>query len=137
MEILTVHGAKGLEFDQVFLPFLDWRPLKSEDKTPPFLLEEIPGRDLHGLALSRPYTQEHQGSLYLLLRGLKNQRLLDEARRVFYVAVTRARQRLVMSGLAKRDKKGNWQASGDSPLGWLREHYRQDLPPAEVFCKLG
>ncbi len=43
VEILTVHGAKGLEFDQVFLPFLDWQPLKSEDKTPPFLLEEIPG----------------------------------------------------------------------------------------------
>ena len=40
MEILTVHGAKGLEFHQVFLPFLDWQPLKSEDNTPPFLLEE-------------------------------------------------------------------------------------------------
>ena len=44
VEILTVHGAKGLEFHQVFLPFLDWQPLKSEDNTPPFLLEEIPGR---------------------------------------------------------------------------------------------
>jgi ATP-dependent helicase/nuclease subunit A len=130
VEILTVHGAKGLEFHQVFLPFLDWRPLKSEDKTPPFLLEEIPDRDLHGLALARPYTQENQGSLYLLLRGLKNQRVLDETRRLFYVAVTRARQRLVMSGVAKRDKKDNWQVSGDSPLGWLREHYRLDLPPA-------
>ncbi len=61
---------------------------------------------------------------------MKNQRVVDEARRVFYVAVTRARQRLVMSGLARQDKKGNWQVSGDSPLAWLREHYRQDLPPA-------
>jgi ATP-dependent helicase/nuclease subunit A len=130
VEILTVHGAKGLEFDQVFLPFLDWQALKSEDKTPPFLLEEIPGGDVHGLALSRPYIQEKQGSLYLLLRSLKNQRVLDETRRLFYVAVTRARQRLVMSGTAKQDKKGTWQASGDSPLAWLREHYRQDPPPA-------
>jgi ATP-dependent exoDNAse (exonuclease V) beta subunit len=130
VEILTVHGAKGLEFDQVFLPFLDWQPLKSEDKTPPFLLEEIPGRNLHGLALARPYIQEKQSSLYLLLRDLKNQRVVDEARRVFYVAVTRARQRLVMSGLARLDKQGNWQSSGDSPLAWLKEHYGQDLPPA-------
>ncbi|MGA9756159.1 MAG: UvrD-helicase domain-containing protein, partial [Desulfobaccales bacterium] len=130
VEILTVHGAKGLEFHQVFLPFLDWQPLKSEDNTPPFLLEELPGRDLHGLALARPYIQEKQSSLYLLLRDLKNQRLIDEARRVFYVAVTRARQRLVMSGLAKLDKKGHWQISGHSPLAWLREHYRQDLPSA-------
>ena len=46
------------------------------------------------------------------------------------MAVTRARQRLVMSGLARQDKQGNWQGSGDSPLAWLREHYRLDLPPA-------
>ncbi|MBU4447291.1 MAG: UvrD-helicase domain-containing protein, partial [Proteobacteria bacterium] len=130
VEILTVHGAKGLEFHQVFLPFLDWQPLRSEDKTPPFLLEEIPGCDLHGLALARPYIQEKQSSLYLLLRDLKNQRVVDEARRVFYVAVTRARQLLVMSGLARLDKQGNWQSSGDSPLAWLKEHYRLDLPPA-------
>jgi ATP-dependent exoDNAse (exonuclease V) beta subunit len=130
VEILTVHGAKGLEFHQVFLPFLDWQPLKSEDNTPPFLLEEIPGQGSHGLALARPYDREKPSSLYLLLRGLKNQRVVDEARRVFYVAVTRARQRLVMSGLARQDKQGNWRGSGDSPLTWLREHYRLGLPPA-------
>jgi ATP-dependent exoDNAse (exonuclease V) beta subunit len=61
---------------------------------------------------------------------LKNQRVVDEARRVFYVAVTRARQRLVMSGLARLDKQGNWQTPGNSPLAWLQEHYRLDLPAA-------
>jgi ATP-dependent helicase/nuclease subunit A len=130
VEILTVHGAKGLEFHQIFLPFLDWQPLKSEDKTPPFLLEEIPGSRVHGLALARPYINEKQSSLYVLLRILKNQRVVDEARRVFYVAVTRARQRLVMSAVAKVDKKGQWLVVGDSPLAWLKEHYRLDLPPA-------
>jgi ATP-dependent helicase/nuclease subunit A len=129
VEILTVHGAKGLEFHQVFLPCLDWQPLKSEDKTPPFLLEEIAGTRLHALALARPYSHEKQSSLYVLLRDLKNQRLVDEARRVFYVAVTRARQRLVMSAVAKIDKKGQWRVPGDSPLAWLKEHYRLDLPP--------
>jgi ATP-dependent helicase/nuclease subunit A len=130
VEILTVHGAKGLEFHEVFLPFLDWQPLKSEDNTPPFLLEEIPDSRVHGLALARPYIKEKQSSLYLLLRNLKNQRVMDEARRVFYVAVTRARQRLVMSAVIKTDKKGHWQSSGDGPLAWLKEHYRLDLPPA-------
>lgn len=129
VEILTVHGAKGLEFHQVFLPFLDWQPLKSEDNTPPFLLEEIPGSRLHGLALARPYIKEKQSSLYVLLRNLKNQRVVDEARRVFYVALTRARQRLVMSAVIKADKNGQWQVSGDGPLAWLKAHYRLDLPP--------
>jgi ATP-dependent exoDNAse (exonuclease V) beta subunit len=128
VEILTVHGAKGLEFDQVFLPFLDWQPLKSEDNTPPFLLEEIPGSRVHGLALARPYIREKQSSLYVLLRNLKNQRVVDEARRVFYVAVTRARQHLVMSAVAKSDNAGQWQIAGDGPLAWLKEHYGQDLP---------
>jgi ATP-dependent exoDNAse (exonuclease V) beta subunit len=131
VEILTVHGAKGLEFHQVFLPFLDWQPLKSGDDAPPFLLEEIPESRLHGLALARPYGEENQGSFYRLLRGVKNQRLVDEARRVFYVAVTRARQRLVMSAVVKPAKKpGHWQVSGDSPLAWLTQHYRPGLPPA-------
>jgi ATP-dependent exoDNAse (exonuclease V) beta subunit len=35
-----------------------------------------------------------------------------------------------MSGVARLDKQGNWQSSGDSPLTWLKEHYRLDLPAA-------
>jgi ATP-dependent helicase/nuclease subunit A len=128
VEILTVHGAKGLEFDQVFLPFLDWQPAQGEDKTPPFLLEEVPGSRVHGLALARPYKNEKQTPFYLLLQDLKTQRVVDEARRLFYVAVTRARQRLVMSARAKVNSKGQWQVAGASPLAWLKEHYRQDLP---------
>jgi len=126
VEVLTVHGAKGLEFTQVFLPYLDWQPLEKESRMPaPFLLEEIPGSRVHGLALARPYLQEKQSSLYLLLRNIKNRRVLDEARRVFYVAVTRARQRLVLSAVVKP----NQELQGESPLGWLGSHYRQPLPP--------
>jgi ATP-dependent exoDNAse (exonuclease V) beta subunit len=124
VELLTVHGAKGLEFDQVFIPFLDWQPLKNESKTPPFLLEEIPGSRLHGLALARPYLQEKQSSLYRLLRSLKERRVLEEARRVFYVAATRARRGLAMSGVIKQNKNGDFTPPGESPLGWLWQHYR-------------
>jgi len=134
VELLTVHGAKGLEFHQVFLPFLDWQPLKNESKTPPFLLEEIPGSRLHGLALARPYLQEKQSSLYLLLRNLKERRILEEARRVFYVAVTRARRGLVMSAVIKQATKGKLAPPAASPLGWLWQHYRPEAlnPEAPV-----
>ena len=95
VEVLTVHGAKGLEFTRVFIPFLDWQPLQREDKLAPFLLEEIAGKGggarVQGLALARPYAQERQDSLYLLLKDAKIRRLLEEARRLFYVAATRAR----------------------------------------------
>jgi ATP-dependent exoDNAse (exonuclease V) beta subunit len=124
VEMLTVHGAKGLEYDRVFIPFLDWQPLKNEIKTPPFLLEEIPGSRLHGLALARPYLQEKQSPLYLLLRNLKERRILEEARRVFYVAVTRVRRGLVLSGVVKANKNCGFTPPGESPLGWLWGHYR-------------
>ena len=71
VEILTVHGAKGLEFHPGLSALSGLAALKGEDKTPPFLLEEIPGRDRYGLALARPYVQEKQSSLYLLLKDLK------------------------------------------------------------------
>ncbi len=129
VEVLTVHGAKGLEFTQVFLPYLDWQPLQSEDKNPPFLLEEIPGAPRHGLALARPYLQEKQSSLYLLLKGTKNRRILNESRRVFYVAVTRARERLVLSAVLKQNQEKPPQ---ESPLGWLWQHYRQPRPALEI-----
>jgi ATP-dependent helicase/nuclease subunit A len=123
VEVLTVHGAKGLEFHTVFLPFLDWRPLKMEgSQTPPFLLEEIPGARAHVLGLAPPAWQTGKDSSYQLVRRLKNDRVLAEARRVFYVAATRARQRLFLSGVLS-SRQGKFVPPADSPLAWLWEHY--------------
>jgi len=63
--------------------------------------------------------------LYTLLRKLRSRRQLGEARRLFYVAVTRARRELVMSGLARR-KGDSFSTAAESPLGWLSEHYGID-----------
>jgi ATP-dependent helicase/nuclease subunit A len=138
VEMLTVHGAKGLEFDTVFLPGLDWQPLQKENRTPPpFVMEEIPGTRLHGLALARPYSHAHHSSLYQALRHVKNRRILAEARRVFYVAVTRARERLFLSGVIKQNGRENWQVPAASPLGWLWDHYSpEDLAPGVPLTRL-
>ena len=63
--------------------------------------------------------------LYTMLRKLRSRRQLGEARRLFYVAVTRARRELVMSGLARR-KGDSFSTAAESPLGWLSEHYGID-----------
>ena len=132
VEVLTVHGAKGLEFHTVFLPFLDWQPLRMEGNQPaPFLLEEIPGTRAHVLGLAPPAWQTGKDSSYRLVRKLKNERLLAEARRVFYVAVTRAQERLFLSGVLSR-RKGELMPAPDSPLAWLWEHYGPgDLVPGD------
>jgi ATP-dependent helicase/nuclease subunit A len=129
VEVLTVHGAKGLEFDTVFVPHLDWQPLQVDLRTPPpFLLEEVPGTPLYGLALARPYAHAGHSPLYRALRHLKNRRVLAEARRVFYVAVTRARHHLVLSAVLKPERRGDLKPPADSPLGWLWRHYREGSP---------
>lgn len=130
VEVLTVHGAKGLEFHTVFLPFLDWQPLKMGGNQPdPFLLEEIPGTGAHVLGLAPPAWQKTKDSSYRLVRDLKDARVLAEARRVFYVAVTRAQARLFLSGVLPT-RRGSWAPPPkDSPLYWLWQHYRPgELP---------
>lgn len=123
VEFLTVHGAKGLEFHTVFLPFLDWQPLANEDRRPPFLLEEIPGAASHGLALAPPSWQHSPGADFRLLKTLRDRRILAEARRVFYVAATRAKRRLLLSGVLATPKKGPPTPPAQGPLAWLWGHF--------------
>ena len=122
----TIHGAKGLEFDAVFIPFLDWNPNGGrKDQPPPYMLERAPGSPDYLLAPRPDRLMGEKDPLYTMLRKLRSRRQLGEARRLFYVAVTRARHQLVMSGLAKR-KGDSFSTAAESPLGWLSEHYGID-----------
>ncbi len=137
VELMTVHGAKGLEFDWVFLPFLDWPPLRMGGNTPPpFLLEEIPRTSSYGLALAPPYWQKKPSLLYQGLRDLRDNRALAEARRLFYVAATRAKKHLFLSAACTPDDAGQPKPPSDSPLAWLMQHYRPEPMPYDELLVL-
>ncbi len=113
--LMTVHGAKGLEFDHCFIPWLDYLPLKPRSAEKPAYLssviEEVP------LMVSRPDKRmRNQKSVYDFLFKIEQRKTLAEAKRLFYVAVTRARKTLFMSGVwsGKSLPKG--------PLGWVLSH---------------
>ncbi len=80
VQLMTVHAAKGLEFDQVFVLRLTHRgfpmaPRAAELEFPEALMkEELPKGDFH--------TQEE--------------------RRLFYVAITRARERLTLTTVVNK-----------------------------------
>ena len=122
VQMMTIHRAKGLEFDCVFLPFMDYRPLASGPKTPPpYLLERMPGTDeKHLIAMGRDRRTDEHTPTYRLLDKLRKERAWGEAKRVFYVAATRARYALIMSGIAK-SKDEIISAPGKSILSWVMD----------------
>ena len=124
VELMTVHRAKGLEFDVLFLPFLDWNPLSGgRGPHPPYLLERLPGSSGELLiAMAPDRRRDNSVGIYQLLRRLRERKKLAEAKRIFYVAATRARRSLYLSGIV-RAKNGEISSRKESPLGWLDNHY--------------
>ncbi len=96
-EILTIHGAKGLEWDEVFLPSLSHRPRSHESDL--LAWQDVLGERGRRLLLlaHRPSSTARRTSppsTYKYLGALERDRDQAENVRLAYVAATRARMRL-------------------------------------------
>jgi ATP-dependent helicase/nuclease subunit A len=100
VRILTVHAAKGLEFDTVILPDLEF-PLKSPEI---FLVDEPRSLVLRGQVETLSAHYGRAGDVALKEIGSKREEA--ETRRLFYVAVTRAKSEVVFVTNAKPRKEG-------------------------------
>ncbi len=89
VRVMTVHGAKGLEADIVILP----------DTT---TLPQPPSRKFHmlytGDGVLYPASTERMPEVVAAAKLAENEQTMAEHRRLLYVALTRARDRLVIAG---------------------------------------
>jgi ATP-dependent helicase/nuclease subunit A len=100
VRILTVHAAKGLEFETVILPDLEF-PLKPAEV---FIVDEPRSLVLRGQVETLPANYGRAGDVPLKDIGSKREEA--ETRRLFYVAVTRAKAQIVFVTNAKPRKEG-------------------------------
>ncbi len=102
VQLMTIHKAKGLEFDTVILPGLG-RGIRSGERTLLRWLEH-PEYELL-LAPIPPYAGEEQEPTYRAIGDIMQQRDDLEVLRLLYVAVTRAKSRLHLLGHAKPNRE--------------------------------
>ncbi len=142
IELMTVHKAKGLEFDYVFCPYLDWDPIGGgRTEHAPYLLEGA-GEGKAVLALRKDQRQEEDDLVYKFLLKRENLRKYAEAKRLFYVAVTRAKKGLYLSGIAGIKNKRIYARTKNSPLSYIILHEGMEeweIDPADMkeYQKIG
>ncbi|MDH5769036.1 MAG: UvrD-helicase domain-containing protein, partial [Nitrospirota bacterium] len=95
VKIMTIHAAKGLQFPMVFLPSLDENFIP---KSSSMVMDEEEGR------ISIAYEEDFHKRKKIDHFLLRKEKELEEEKRLFYVAATRAQDFLCMLGVLKKEK---------------------------------
>ncbi len=103
LQIMTIHKAKGLEFDHVLIPGLGKKPKPGNAP----LLRWLDHPE-HGLLMAPPTAkgEQEKDPLYHLLGRLEREKDDYESSRLFYVAATRAKRQLYLFGHLEEDRQG-------------------------------
>jgi ATP-dependent helicase/nuclease subunit A len=122
VRLMTIHRAKGLEFEIVCVADLGrvaWRPND---------LLRVTRDGRIGLRLARPGTGGREPALAFKEIGQEQQDAeQSEERRLFYVAMTRARERLILSGAARLERFHGNRSPGSEPMAWIAPAFVPDL----------
>jgi len=116
LDVMTIHRSKGLEFDHVIIPGLGRRP--GSDKGKLLLwMEREDGLLLAPIAKQGEKDKEDRkkATVYKYLSSVNSDKAAFELSRLFYVAATRARERLYLFGHMEPGKDGP-RADGRSML---------------------
>ena len=115
IQIMTIHKAKGLEFDHVILPSLHKSP-KSNDNPLLRWQEQVDDKNNSSLLLAALGAYDEESDpLYSYLKYEQSTRTILENTRVLYVAATRAVRQLHLFAKVK-DEKNSWKKPSKTSL---------------------
>ncbi len=120
LKLMTIHQAKGLEFDIVIIPGLGKKG--RNDNLPLMQMQEF--SDNHVLlAPIKPTDEDSESETYLYLQYLKKQQSHFELMRLLYVAMSRAKQEVHLLGALSKSGK----PTTGSFLSLLSDYYEDNV----------
>ena len=121
LQVMTIYGAKGLQFDTVILPGLNRGT--GSDKGKLLHWFELAGQDRIVMSPMRNAAdkerQKDQGDLIQFISDVEKRRQRLENGRLLYVAATRAIRNLYLFAAIKPRTNGDVEATGGTLLGEL------------------
>lgn len=136
LQIMTIHNSKGLEFDLVILPQLD-KSVHGDTAS----IKYLPGKEgeqgLLGIKVPDKEMQLQNSGVYELAKEHDKVLEEEEARRLLYVAMTRAQKQLLMVGTVAEEKLPEAVIGLPAAKGWwqqLQAVYEADWEKQESSC---
>jgi ATP-dependent helicase/nuclease subunit A len=124
VRLLTIHAAKGLEFKVVIVADA------GRDRVPPSpdeILALADGR--FGFRVADPVTAKHHGAFdYEAVKEARQEAERAERLRLYYVALTRAKERLIVSGSVDLGS----EREVPTPIAWVLERLDADEELAQA-----
>ena len=102
VELLTMHGAKGLQWDTVILPGLGQKGANAD--TPLLAFTEVPVCGGAMPLMAAKASTRQKDDLYSLVNKIENNKYNNELQRLLYVACTRPETTLHMLGHVSESK---------------------------------
>lgn len=109
LQIMTIHKAKGLEFDTVIIPGVSNKANPPDNPLIRWL--KLPSQQQHDYLLVSPIKAAHEteSALYQYLHDVEAEKAQYEMQRLLYVAATRAKKRLYLFDNQDRQNKGSFR----------------------------
>jgi ATP-dependent exoDNAse (exonuclease V) beta subunit len=120
IKLMTIHQAKGLEFDTVIIPGLGKKG--KSDSLALMQIQEFSNKNILLAPIKSSY-EDSESKTYLYLQYLQKQQTHFELMRVLYVAMSRAKDKIhLLGGVSKTGK-----AVSGSLLSFLSHYFQKSI----------